>query len=120
MLVVFVRRDALLLRDFLDRPKLAPTIIIDRNSERACSPNPPFRSIQRAFAFKGRATPSAKLGFPLFARQVRLADQLSVTGCHVIFGAGDKPCRGNYALIFQSFANAGKGTDLDAATKPMR
>ena len=119
VLVVLVGRDALLLRYLLDRPEIAPAIIVNRDGKGTEFPDPPLCGIQLAFAFKRLAAPSTKLGFPLFPRQCWFADHWSVAGRYILFRAGCE-CRWHDPLVLKSFPNTGEGAHINATIKAMR
>lgn len=119
MLIVLVGRYALLLGYLLDRPEITPTIIVNRDGERAMLADPPFGGVQLALTFKRGAAPATKLGFPFLPRKSWLADHWSVAGSDVLFRAGSE-CRWHNPLVFKSFPNAGEGAYINATVEAVR
>jgi hypothetical protein len=106
----------------MEGPKFAAIVItFDWNGEGPVFPNPPFRSIQRPFAFQGTTAPAAKFRLPLLAAEEAIGDHGKLVACCDVFPLPwDKAFRSNDSVALQYISNVGKGLYIDFGIELMR
>lgn len=106
----------------LESPKLALIFAFDRDRERPLSANPPFGSIQRAFAFQGAATPASEFRLPFGSEKeaVDTHDRLVVQGDrHVFLGSGVGRAA-NDSTVLKKRPNIFQWTNFDLGLQLLR